>query len=164
MKKVKDYMTKRVAYLKPSDTIFKAAKMFCEHEISGAPVVDSARTKKVVGVVSESDIVKFMSIKFCDTKEVAGDFTYQSMTLMFIHLLRTGKDFLGFKKEVGRISKIKIRDVMSKRVVSALPDDSVFHAAEKMDSHDVNRLPVVDEKGKLVGILARADLVKVLVG
>jgi len=163
MKKVKDFMSRRVAYLKPSDTIFKAAKVFSRRSISGAPVIDSTRTKHVIGVVSESDIIKFMGTKICNTKALAGDFTYQSLSLLFLHFLRTSKDYLGFKKEVGRVSRIKIKDVMSKRVVSILPDDSVFDAAEKMDAHDVNRLPVVDGKGKLVGIIARADLVKAFV-
>jgi len=162
MKKVKDFMSRRVAYLKPSDTIFKAAKVFSRRNISGAPVIDSTRTKHVIGVVSESDIVKFMGTKICNTKALAGDFTYQSMSLLFLHFLRTSKDYLGFKKEVGRVSRIKIKDVMSKRVISASPDESVFDAAEKMDAHDVNRLPVVKD-GKLVGIIARADLVKELV-
>lgn len=163
MKKVKDYMSRRVAYLKPSDTVFKAAKVFSRRNISGAPVIDSTRTKHVIGVVSESDIVKFMGTKICNTKALAGDFTYQSLSLLFLHFLRTSKDYLGFKKEVGRVSRIKIKDVMSKHVVAASPDESIFDAAEKMDAHDVNRLPVVKD-GKLVGIIARADLVKALVG
>lgn len=162
MKKVKDFMSRRVAYLKPSDTIFKAAKVFCKRGISGAPVVDSARTKRVIGVISESDIVKFMGTNVCNTKAMAGDFTYQSLSLLFLHFLRMGKNHLGFKKELGRISKTKIKDVMSKRVVFASPEESVFDAAEKMDSHDVNRLPVV-KNGRLVGIIARADLIKALV-
>ncbi len=162
MKKVKNFMSRRVVKLKPSDSIFKAAKSFCKHKISGAPVIDSEKTKRVIGIVSESDIVKFMGTKICNIKTMAGDFTYQSLSLLLLHVIRTSKNHLGFKKELGRISKIKIEDVMSKRVVSVSPDESIFDAAEKMDKHDVNRLPVVDAKGKLIGIIARADLVKAL--
>jgi CBS domain-containing protein len=162
MKKVKDFMSRRVVYLKPNDTIFKAAKSFCRRGISGAPVVSSAQSKRVIGVVSESDIVKFMGTKVCNTQSMAGDFTYQSLSLLLLHFVRTGKDYLGFKKELGRISKTKIKDVMSKRVISVSPDESVLDAAERMDSNDVNRLPVV-KNGKLVGIIARADLLKALV-
>jgi len=162
MKKVKDFMSRRVLYLKPNDTIFKAAKAFCRRNISGAPVVSSAQSKRVIGVVSESDIVKFMGTKICNTQSLAGDFTYQSLSLILLHFVRTGKDHLGFKKELGRISKTKIKDVMSKRVISVSPDESVLDAAERMDANDVNRLPVV-KNGKLVGIIARADLLKALI-
>ena len=155
-------MSRRVVKLKPSDSIFKAAKAFSKRKISGAPVIDSERTKRVIGVVSESDIIKFMGTKICNTKALVGGYTYQSMWLLLLHALRTGKNHLGFKKELGRISKIKIKDVMSKRVVSVKPDASIFDAAEKMDEHDINRLPVVDSKGTLIGIIARADLIKAL--
>lgn len=162
MKKVKDFMSRRVLYLKPNDTIFKAAKSFCRRNISGAPVVNSAQSKRVIGVVSESDIVKFMGTKICNTQSMAGDFTYQSLSLLLLHFVRTGKDYLGFKKELGRISKTKIKDVMSKRVISVSPEESVLDAAQRMDANDVNRLPVM-KNGKLVGIIARADLLKALV-
>lgn len=162
MKKVKNFMSRRVVKLKPNDSIFKAAKAFCKHKISGAPVIDSEKTKRVIGVVSESDIVKFMGTKICNIKALVGDFTYQSLSLLLLHFLRMSKNHLGFKKEIGRISKTKIEDVMSKRVISVSPEESIFDAAEKMDAHDVNRLPVIDGKGKLAGIIARADLVKAL--
>ncbi len=162
MKKVKHFMSRRVLYLKPDDTIFKAAKSFCRRGISGAPVVSSAQSKRVIGVVSESDIVKFMGTKICNTQSMAGDFTYQSLSLLLLHFVRTGKDYLGFKKELGRISKTKIKDVMSKRVISVSPDESVLDAAQRMDANDVNRVPVV-KNGKLVGIIARADLLKALI-
>ncbi len=162
MKKVKDFMTKRVIYLKPNDTVFKAAKIFCEKRISGAPVVKDAKSKKLVGVISESDIVKFMGINMFNTKNFAGDFTYQSLTLLFLNLISTGKNFINAKREVERISKVKVANVMSKKVISVSPETSLFDAASKMDMYDINRLPVVKD-GKLVGIIARADLLKALI-
>lgn len=161
MKKVRDLMSKSVIYFKPEDTIFKAAKIFSKKKISGAPVVEDAKTKKVIGVISETDIVKFMGTSLGGKKEMAGDFTYQSLTLLFFNFIRMSKNFLNARKEIDRISKIKIRDVMSKEVVFVSPDTNIFDAASKMDLHDVNRLPVLD-KGKLVGIIARADLLKAL--
>jgi len=162
MKKVKDYMTKRVVFFKPTDTIFKAAKVFCNKEISGAPVVEDAKDKKVVGVISESDIVKFMGLNVFGTKKFAGDFTYQSLTLLFFNVIRMGKGYLSAKKEVERISKIKIGEVMTKKVISVAPETTIFDAASKMDMYDINRLPVIKD-GKLVGILARADLLKAII-
>jgi len=161
MRKVKDFMTKRVIYFKPDDTIFKAAKAFCEKRISGAPIVDSGKNKKVIGVLSESDIVRFMGINVFGEKKFAGDFTYQSLTLLFFNILRMSKGFINAKKEVERISKVKIKDIMSKKVIAVSPDATIFDAASKMDMNDINRLPVIQD-GKLVGILARADLLKAM--
>ena len=162
MKTVKDYMNKRVAYLTPSNTIFEAAKIFRRRKISGAPVVANARSKKVVGVVSETDIVNFMGTEICPNI-LFGDFTYTSLTMTIISLLELTKRKVGYKKQINKMKKIKIRDVMSKRVVSVRPDATIYDAASKMDARDINRLPVVDNKGLLVGIIARADLVKALI-
>jgi len=162
MKLVKNYMNKRVAYLTPSNTIFDAAKVFRRRKISGAPVVANARSKKVVGVVSETDLVNFMGTEICPNI-LFGDFTYTSLTMTIISLLELTKRKVGYKKQINKMKKIKIRNVMSKRVASVNPEATVYDAAAKMDARDVNRLPVVDDKGKLVGIIARADLVKALI-
>ena len=161
MKKVKDLMSKSVIFFKPNDTIFKAAKIFSKKKISGAPVVEDAKTKKVIGVISETDIVKFMGTSLTGDEKLAGDFTYQSLTLLFFNFIRMSKNFLNTRKEIDRITRIKIKDVMSKEVVSVSPDTNIFDAASLMDMHDVNRLPVL-QKGRLVGIIARADLLKAL--
>jgi CBS domain-containing protein len=161
MKKVKDYMSKRVVYLRPDDTIFKAAKIFCKKGISGAPVVDSGTNKRIVGVISESDVVRFMGTKICNVKNFLSDLAYQSLSIMFLQFINMGKNHLRMRKKFDKLVKIRVKDVMSKKVVSVSPEDSIFDAAEKMDSKKVNRLPVV-KKRKLVGIIARADLVRAL--
>jgi CBS domain-containing protein len=66
------------------------------------------------------------------------------------------------KDELKRISRTKVKDVMSKRAVFISPEENLFDAADLMERKDVNRLPVVD-KEKLVGIITRADLIKALV-
>jgi len=50
---------------------------------------------------------------------------------------------------------------MTTRVYTVLPGDSIETASEKMVKHRINRLPVV-EKEKLVGIVARGDIIKSL--
>jgi CBS domain-containing protein len=61
-----------------------------------------------------------------------------------------------------KISKVKVKDVMSTRVVCISPEASIIEAASLMEKNDVNRLPVV-ENDKLVGIIAREDLVKAII-
>lgn len=151
MKKVLDFMNKDVIYFKPDDTIFDAAKVFSEKNISGAPVVEN---EKVVGVVSESDIVNFMSMKFGKKPSVL-----PSISLIIFSFI---KEQTKFKDEIERISKTKIKDIMSKEIVCAHPEMNLLDAASLMKKKDVNRLPVID-KGKLVGIIARADLIRALI-
>ena len=155
MKKVRDFMRCDVFFVRPNNSIFDVAKVFSQNNISGAPVVEKG---KVIGVISISDIIKFMNLKLVD----ANIREPQSLTFLFLNMIKMGKDYLGFKKELDRISKTEIKSMMSKKVVCISPEANLFEAAEIMEKNDVNRLPVV-EKDKLIGIIARADLIKALI-
>ncbi|MEM5853268.1 MAG: CBS domain-containing protein [Candidatus Aenigmatarchaeota archaeon] len=153
MKKVRDFMTKKVIYFHPDQSIFEVAKIFSEKNISGGPVVEKG---KVVGIISTSDIVKHLSLKLrIHTQRMP------SLTLYLLELLRTCKDYLDLRREMKKISNLKVRNVMKKKVISINPSASIFDAAALMNKHDVTRLPVI-EKGKLVGIIARDDIIKAL--
>ena len=154
MKKVKDFMTKKVICFSPEDTIFKVAEVFAKRKISGAPVLKNG---KVVGIISVSDIVKFINMK------VKKSFpSMPSLSLLALFLIKSGKDFIEFKKNLKKIADAKIEKFMSKKVVWIEPEASIFDAAYLMQKHDVNRLPVI-KNGKLVGIITREDLVRALV-
>jgi len=143
-------MKKKVIYFSPNDSIFKVAKIFSQKNISGAPVVENG---KVVGVISETDIIKFIRMKF------PSSIATPQLSLLILNFL---KNTFGFREEVKKVSKLRVKDLMSKKVVSISPKASILEAAEKMEKFDVQRLPVI-EKGKLVGIISRADLVKTLI-
>ncbi|MEM5793828.1 MAG: CBS domain-containing protein [Candidatus Aenigmatarchaeota archaeon] len=155
MKKVRDFMNCNVIFVSPEDSIFKAAKIFCDKNISGAPVVEEG---KVVGVISISDIIRFVSMKLqkADLAQIP------SLSLLLFDFIKSSKEYLQMKKEINKILKVKVRDVMSKEVVSVNPEASLIEAASLMEKNDVNRLPVI-ENDKLVGIIAREDLIKALI-
>jgi CBS domain-containing protein len=58
-------------------------------------------------------------------------------------------------KEVG---DVEVGDVMSDEVVTVSDEDTVEKALETMIRFEVNRLPVIDRDGKLVGVIARQDI------
>ena len=60
------------------------------------------------------------------------------------------------------LSKIKVGDVMTKEVITVSVDDPVELAARKMSDNDISILPVVDNDGKLVGVVSRSDLFRLL--
>ena len=60
----------------------------------------------------------------------------------------------------GRASDAPVRDVMSGGVKTATPDDSVETVMELMGREQVRRIPVVDERGSLVGVVSQADLAR----
>jgi CBS domain-containing protein len=58
----------------------------------------------------------------------------------------------------GRDPETTVGDIASKDVVTIDPEQSIEDAARLMAEHQVRRLPVVEEDGRLVGILAQADI------
>jgi CBS domain-containing protein len=60
----------------------------------------------------------------------------------------------------GRTTDAPVRDVMSGGVMTANPDDSVEAVMALMGREQVRRIPVVDERGSLVGVVSQADLVR----
>ncbi len=154
MKLVKDYMRKKVVTFKPNDSIFKVAKGLSKYHISGVPVV---KGRKVVGIISESDIIKYMDLKLPED-----EVRMEEPHLLSILILSLVKDHLEFKKELEKMAKIKVKDLMSKDVVSIEPDENIVEAATVMEKNHIDRLPVLD-RNKLVGIIARADLIRALI-
>jgi len=155
MKKVRDFMNKNVISFSPDETVFYVAKKLSQYNIAGAPVVDK---EKIIGIISISDIIRFIDIKIGKLPKV----TTPGLSSIFLVLLQMKKNCKDFEKELEKISSYKVKDVMTKNVVSASPSMTVIEVAELIEKHDVNRLPIV-ENGKLVGIVARADLIKAII-
>lgn len=65
-----------------------------------------------------------------------------------IQIVADGKD----------VHSTRTEDIMSRNVVTCRPDEDVKNAMDRMAQHQVRRIPVVDGKGKIVGIIAQADI------
>lgn len=152
--KVREVMRKKVVVLKPTDTLEKALSQMVLHDISGAPVVDKGH---VVGLVTESDIIKTI-----DAYNPKLHFDHETSFAVVYALLQSKHEFEAVRKEVTGSEKIKVVDFMKREVVTIGPDEDMYMAARLINKHDVKRLPVVDKKGHLVGIISRADIIRAL--
>jgi CBS domain-containing protein len=150
--KVKELMKTDVIVFKPSDTIRDVAKTLRAHRVSGAPVIDDQG--KVVGIISEADIMNLTAtVPFPDIDPL-NPFPVFSLTSYMNKVKR-------IPDEIDALFEGSVKDVMSKKPITVSPDDSISDAARLMHKHDFNRLPVVDEAGKLVGLVARNDIIGV---
>jgi CBS domain-containing protein len=55
---------------------------------------------------------------------------------------------------------MKVRELMTRRVFSVRPEDSILQAGELMLQHDISGLPVVDSDGRVVGIVTERDFIR----
>jgi CBS domain-containing protein len=54
---------------------------------------------------------------------------------------------------------LKVKDIMTKDVITVLPEMEIAHAAKLLLEKGINGVPVVDETGKMIGILCQEDLI-----
>lgn len=59
-----------------------------------------------------------------------------------------------------RPSDLKVSQYMTRDPITCRPNDDVFDAQQRMEEHQVRRVPVVDEDNRLLGIIATADLAR----
>ncbi len=147
-----EIMIRNVVTFRPDDELFKVSKTFSEHGISGAPVVDE--NGKVVGIISEHDIIKL------------GEKHPNMMAPLRHHLpltLDLAVDDYDLKNVVEAVKEIrnkKVENVMTKKVFTASPKTGLGEIARIMNKHEINRVPVVDENKKLLGLVTRDDVVR----
>lgn len=149
--KAKDIMSKEVITLNPDDTAALVAEKFLKNNINGAPVMDD---EKVVGFVSEKNLVNLISEIF---ESSIGTLASALPPIISDRLLKIEVDELF--RDFERAQKVKIKEIMTKKSITILPETLIEKVAEIMCEKDVNHLPVVDEDGKLVGIVAREDII-----
>ncbi len=150
--KVKELMVTDVIAFTPHDKIHHVAKTFRTNRISGAPVIDDQR--KVIGIISEADIMRLTAtIPFPDIDPLNPFPVFSLSSYM--------KKVKKIPDEIDTLFEGYAKDVMTKKPVTISPDDSISDAARLMHKNDFNRLPVVDGEGKLVGLIARGDVIGV---
>ena len=131
---VKDVMTTRVIWVRKDASFRDLAAALRRHRVSAFPVLGGG--DKVIGVVSEADML---------TKEAP----------------LGGFSGLLHHRDAEKARGITAGDLMTAPAVTVAPEDTVEHAAGLMYTRKVKRLPVVDAKGHLVGIISRADVLAV---
>ena len=72
------------------------------------------------------------------------------------------KDSKNFKAEVENLGQTKVENIMTRDVVTVKPDSDIKSLIELITSKRINPVPVIDDQDGLVGIVSRADLVKIL--
>jgi acetoin utilization protein AcuB len=130
---VKGWMTSDVMTIDEDTSMMKASQIMKENNVRRLPVMHKG---KLVGMVTDRDIKEASPSK---------------ATTLDVHELY----YL--------LSELKVKDIMSKNIITIGPEDTVEKAAVIMLEHRISGLPVMNEKGKLVGVITQGDIFKVLV-
>jgi CBS domain-containing protein len=136
--RVKDVMTTDVVSVRETAEYKDIVSVLRELHVSAFPVLDKA--DHLVGVVSEADLL----LKEIGQEALGG------------YLISSGR-----RGERAKAGGVTAAELMTTPAVTIGPDDSVVDAARLMHDRHVKRLPVVDQTGRVVGIVSRVDLLSV---
>jgi CBS domain-containing protein len=122
MKKCNEVMTPAPRCCVVEDSVVRAAELMKEENVGSIPVVEDTGSKKLIGIITDRDIV---------LNVVASN----------------------------RIpAEVRVADAMSRNLIVCKENDSVTQAVEGMASHQVRRIPVVDQNNNIVGIISQGDV------
>lgn len=144
---VRDVMSTPVVTLRPDDTVERAADVLADKNVGSLPVVDDE--SKLLGILRDDDLIASEARVHVPT---------------FINFLGLGMALPGEMKhlesELKKIAGATVSDVMQGDPPTVTTDATLEDVATIMHDRGVNSVPVLDADGKVVGIVARADIVR----
>jgi acetoin utilization protein AcuB len=125
---VKDWMSKDPITINDDTSMMKAIHLMKQNRFRRLPVLHEGR---LVGIVSDRDLKEASPSK---------------ATTLDVHELY----YL--------LAELHVKDIMTRDPVTVSPESTVEHAAQLMLENTISGLPVVDDQGKVVGILTQSDV------
>jgi CBS domain-containing protein len=144
---VRDIMSTNLIAVRPDAAVTEAADVLAEKGVGSLLVTDD--TGKLVGVLRDDDLVASEARVHVPT---------------FINFLGLGMPFPGemkhLEQELKKIAGASVREVMDDAPPTVGPAATLEDVATLMHERNVNSVPVVENDGKVVGIVTRADIVR----
>jgi CBS domain-containing protein len=144
--KVSEIMRKDVVTCEGDTPVKEVAKKIIKHDITGMPVV---KGDEVIGIVTEADIIM--------QKAKIHIPNYIQLLDSFLYIEDPGE----VEEELKKILGLDAAEIMTTNVISIDPDSTVSDLATLIEREHINPIPVI-KKDKLVGIVSRADIVRLL--
>ena len=142
-------MTTSVLSFAADEPVIDAMGRLVEAEVDGGPVLDP--DGRVVGMLSTGDlIVQESRLHFPTVISLLGG------------VMELPSSQRHFEEDLRKAASATVSDAMASEVVTVGPDDTVETIATRMHDNDVSRIPVVDDDGRLLGLVARGDILRAI--
>lgn len=143
-KHVSDVMTRKVIALTDTMPVAEAWERMLKHLLKALPVLN--KNGEVMGILTDEDLLERAGLE-------------QHLSIAE----RLDEKMVQTELNGLRSSPLKVADVMTSPAITIRGDEPLSVAAVRMAEHEIKRLPVLDEKGKLIGVLSRVDVLKQVV-
>lgn len=144
--KVSQFMKTDVIVAKKDNSVKETLETLVQHKIGGVPIVDNEN--KLVGIVSDGDLLRFVN----PNEESVYDF----FTFVFYNPKEELLDSLKRRTHEPLSHVIKHHQ----KVMTLHPHEDMEKALAILAKYHYKRIPVVDNEGKVVGIISRGDILR----
>lgn len=144
---VRSIMRSEVPVVEPSTPLSTVARVMADNNLPGLPVVDHGQ---LVGIVTETDLI---------SQEAAVDVPPVIPFLDAFLVADAGRDF---DDEVRRVLATTAGELMTSPVFSIRDIATLTETATLMTDEGIGTVPVVGDDGRIVGLVTRADVVRVI--
>ncbi len=149
--KVRDVMSPNPFTLPPNASVGAAAVALAESKVGGCPVVDA--DGRLLGMLTELSILEALKTQHKELKMLMP--AEISFGVSFVEIVQTREAASAFAD----VGNWPIERIITRGVASVAPDDDIEQVIQIMVRQKVHRVPVL-EKGRLVGIVTRTDILK----
>jgi CBS-domain-containing membrane protein len=147
MLQARDIMTKEVITVSPRTKVLDLARLFAEHKINGAPVLDEKG--RLIGVVTQSNLID--RAKKFELPHV--------ITILDAHFYLERPST--FKKNLEKLMGNLVSDIMTSPPVTITGGVEVDEIASIMARKQIHTLPVMEDD-KIIGIIGKIDIIRAL--
>jgi CBS domain-containing protein len=152
---VSEIMTRVVAQIEPTASAEDAARLMRSRHVSGLPVIGP--DGHLVGILSEIDIVRGIH-------QATGAMSPRGFLDIILDSTPPSGGPSILESSRARLRSARVSELMSDRVVTVDSDTTLKEAVRLLRQHGISRLPVVDEKRRVLGIVTRSDILVAVEG
>lgn len=146
--KVKDIMKTDVYTVSDEANIGEVIRILVDNQINGVPIVDGKG--KVVGFISDGDIMKFVAKQ-------------NPRIIDMTSFITVWYDTESFEKKMDDLMDLNVMELATTKLVSVDADYDIDEAAKVLGDKKIKKVPVLED-GKLVGVITRSDILRYILG
>ena len=145
--KASDVIVANIISVSPAAPVREVARVLLSNQISAVPVLDELG--RLIGIVSEGDLKR------------RAELHTEHRRSWWLSLF-SNKDKEALAVEFMKAHSQSVTDVMTRDVITAAPDTPLREIAGLLEKNHIKRVPIIDEEGKVLGIVSRANLIQAL--
>ena len=143
---VHEVMSTKITTVSPEASFSSVWQIIFKKGIHGLPVVD--KDNKLLGIIAEEDLLS----------KLYSSYRHHPLYEKYLSDVASAKSFEKMEKELKKLTKLRAKDVMNRKVYLTYSEKPILRALSKMMVRRVRQLPVITRKKEVIGMITKGDV------